>query len=154
MGGIGTLFLISGDVSSGFQSQSGVCLIHLFYGGECNVHSLRSTSGAAPADFLTASIAAGHFLTCISRGGTWLRFEQAITRTEDERATRLTYLILVLIRYKPLLAHIQAFKYFILLYLIFLPLLFVSYGIKLWWNYEILDLLSVNGYINIETMKF
>ena len=37
------LFWISGDVSSGFQSQSGFCLIH---GGECNVHFPRSTSGA------------------------------------------------------------------------------------------------------------
>ena len=32
-----SLFWISGDVSSGFQSQSGFCLI-CFCGGECNVH--------------------------------------------------------------------------------------------------------------------
>ena len=38
------LFWISGDVSSGFQSQSGLSYLH--HGGECNVHSLRSTSGA------------------------------------------------------------------------------------------------------------
>ena len=34
-------FWISGDMSSEFQSQSGFCLIRV----ECNVHSLRSTSG-------------------------------------------------------------------------------------------------------------
>ena len=36
------LFWISDDVSSRFQNQSGFCLIH-FFGGRCNVHSLRST---------------------------------------------------------------------------------------------------------------
>ena len=30
------LFWISGDVSSGFQSQSGFCLIRYFCGGKCN----------------------------------------------------------------------------------------------------------------------
>ena len=29
----------------------------------------------------------GHFPTCMCRGGTWLGFERAIARTEDERAT-------------------------------------------------------------------
>ena len=38
------LFWISGDISSGFQSQSGLPYLHC--GGERNVHSLRSTSGA------------------------------------------------------------------------------------------------------------
>ena len=38
------LFWISGDVSSGFQSQSGLPYSHC--GGERNVRSLRSTSGA------------------------------------------------------------------------------------------------------------
>ena len=47
-------FWISGDVSSVFQSQSGFCLIR-FCKGECNVHSLSSASGAAPANLLTAS---------------------------------------------------------------------------------------------------
>ena len=42
------LFWISGNVSSGFQSQS----FWLFFGGECNVHSPKSTSGATPADLL------------------------------------------------------------------------------------------------------
>ena len=56
-------------------------------GGECNVHSLRSTSGATHADLLKASSTAGHFPTCIGRCGTWLRFEWAITQTEDECAT-------------------------------------------------------------------
>ena len=55
----------------------------LFCRGECNVHSARSTSGATHADLL----AAGSTAACISRGGTWLRFEWAITRTEDKHAT-------------------------------------------------------------------
>ena len=47
------LFWISGDVSSGVQSQSGFCLIRFFCGGECNVHSPRSTSGATLANLLS-----------------------------------------------------------------------------------------------------
>ena len=42
------LFWISGDVSSGFQSQSGLPYSHC--GGKRNVHSPRSTSGATLAD--------------------------------------------------------------------------------------------------------
>ena len=39
------LFWISGDISCGFQSQSGA--LPYFHGkGECNVHFLISTSGA------------------------------------------------------------------------------------------------------------
>ena len=59
----------------------------LFCGGKCNVHSPRSTSGATHANLLVVSIAAGHLPICISRGGTWLGFEQEITRTEDKCAT-------------------------------------------------------------------
>ena len=55
-GAIGTPFLISGDVSSGFQSQSGFCLIRYFYRGECNVHSPRFTSGATLASLLAAGM--------------------------------------------------------------------------------------------------
>ena len=58
LGPLVPLFWISGDISSGFQSQSGFCLI-LPYLPFVEVHSLRS------------------------RGGTLLGFEQAITRTED-----------------------------------------------------------------------
>ena len=47
------LFWISGDVSSGVQSQSGFCLIR-FLRSECNVHSPRSTSDATHADLLAA----------------------------------------------------------------------------------------------------
>ena len=79
------LFWISGDVSCGFQSQSRFWLIH-FCRGECNAYTLRSTSGATPAGPLTASITFSHFPTCISRGGSWFRFERAISRTEDENA--------------------------------------------------------------------
>ena len=43
--------LASGDVSSGFQSQSGFCLICIC-GGKFNGHSLRYTSGATPAELL------------------------------------------------------------------------------------------------------
>ena len=54
-GALVPLFWISGDVSSGFQSQSGFCLIRYFCGGECNIHSPRFTSGATLADLLAAS---------------------------------------------------------------------------------------------------
>ena len=55
LGPLVPLFWISGDVSSGFQSQSGFCLIRYFCGGECNVHSPRFTSGATLADLLVVS---------------------------------------------------------------------------------------------------
>ena len=55
LGPLVPLFWISGDVSSGFQSQSGFCLIGYFCIGECNIHSLRFTSGATLADLLAAS---------------------------------------------------------------------------------------------------
>ena len=58
----------------------------LFCGGECNVHSPRSTSGATCADLLVVGSTASHFPTCISRCGIWLRFEWTITRSEDQRA--------------------------------------------------------------------
>ena len=54
LGPLVPLFWISGDVSSGFQSQSGFCLIRYFCGGECNVHSPRFTSGATLANLLAA----------------------------------------------------------------------------------------------------
>ena len=44
LGPLVPLFWISSDVSSGFQSQSGLPYLHC--GGEHNVHSMRSTSGA------------------------------------------------------------------------------------------------------------
>ena len=78
LGPLVPLFWISGDVSSGFQSQSGFCLIRYFCGGECNIHSPRFTSGATLAS---------HFPTCMCRGGIWLRFEHATAQTEDECAT-------------------------------------------------------------------
>ena len=87
LGPLAPLFWISGDVFSGFQSQSGFCLICIFCRGKCNVHSLRSTYGATNANLLAAGSAASHFPTCISRGGTWLGFEQAIIKTEDEHTT-------------------------------------------------------------------
>ena len=52
------LFWTSGDVSSGFQSQSRFCLIHTWQRHTSNItHSLRFTSGATPADLLAASMA-------------------------------------------------------------------------------------------------
>ena len=53
LGPLVPLFWISGDVSSGFQSQSGLPYSH--YGGERNVCSPRSTSGAKLANLLMAS---------------------------------------------------------------------------------------------------
>ena len=62
------------------------------------MHSLRSTSGATPVDLLMASIAAGHFPTCISRGGSWLVFEPITslttpTTTNDYHITSLVALV-------------------------------------------------------------
>ena len=55
---LGPLFWISGDVSSGFQSQSGFCLIRIV---EANVMYIpqRSTSGATRANLLAASLPPG-----------------------------------------------------------------------------------------------
>ena len=53
LGATGTPVWIYGDVSFGVQSQSGFCLI-CFCRGKCNVHSLRSTSGATLANLLAA----------------------------------------------------------------------------------------------------
>ena len=53
LGPLVPLFWISGDVSSGFRSQSG--LPYLYCRGEHNVHSLRSTSGGTLSDLLVAS---------------------------------------------------------------------------------------------------
>ena len=50
------LFWTSGDVSSGFQSQSGFCLIHAWWRLH-NIYSLRFTSGATPLPVYNASIA-------------------------------------------------------------------------------------------------
>ena len=52
LGPLVPLFWISGDVSSGFQSQSGLPYSHC--GGKHNVRSPRSTSGATLADLLAA----------------------------------------------------------------------------------------------------
>ena len=54
LGPLVPLFRISSDVSSGFQSQSGLPYSHCR--GERNVRSLRSTSGATLADLLVASV--------------------------------------------------------------------------------------------------
>ena len=48
------LFWISGDVSSGFQSKSGLPYSH--FRDECNVRSPRFTSGATLADLLAAGV--------------------------------------------------------------------------------------------------
>ena len=50
MGPLIPLFWTSGDVSSGFQSQSGFCLIRTWWRRTSNITcSLRFTSGATPA---------------------------------------------------------------------------------------------------------
>ena len=56
-GSLLSLFWVSGDVSSECSDLFAFC------GGECTVHSLRSTSGATPAKLLAASIA-GCFCPC------------------------------------------------------------------------------------------
>ena len=70
-----------------FKARAGSTLFAFFCRGECTVHSPRSTTGAICTNLLVAGSVAGHFPTCISRGGIWLGFERAITSTEDERAT-------------------------------------------------------------------
>ena len=92
-----------GDVSSGFQTHSGFCLICMLQASVMYIHSLRSTSGATPANLLAASIAASHFPTCISRGGTWLRFEWAITCTEDKHGTIVPVTRLILWLFKSII---------------------------------------------------
>ena len=53
------LFWTSGDVSSGFQSQSGFCLIQAWQRHTCYVtHSLSFISGATPVNLLAASMGA------------------------------------------------------------------------------------------------
>ena len=53
------MFRTSGDISSGFQSQSGLCLIPAYWRHTCYItRSLRFTSGVTPADLLAASMAA------------------------------------------------------------------------------------------------
>ena len=54
LGPLVPLFWISSNVSSGFQSQSGLPYSHC--GGKCNVCSLRSTSGATHANLLATSL--------------------------------------------------------------------------------------------------
>ena len=57
----------------------------LFCGGECNVHSLRSTSRATLADLLAAGVQPVTSLHACAEVG--LGFEWAITSTEDVCAT-------------------------------------------------------------------
>ena len=87
LGPLVPLFWISVDISSGFQSQRGFCLIYFFARGKCNAHFLRSTSGDTHANLLMAGNIASYFPTYISRGGTWLGFKRAITQTHDECVT-------------------------------------------------------------------
>ena len=54
LGPLVPLLLISSNVSSGFQSQSGLPYSHC--GGKHNECSLRSTSGATHANLLAASL--------------------------------------------------------------------------------------------------
>ena len=63
----------------------GSALFVFFCRGKCNVHSQRSTSGACQP--LGGQHIAGHFPTCMCRGGTWLGFKQAITQTKYKCTT-------------------------------------------------------------------
>ena len=53
------MFWISGDISSGFQSQNGLHYLH--HRGNCNVCSLRSTSCATPTDIFDNQLAINSF---------------------------------------------------------------------------------------------
>ena len=72
----------------GFKARVGSALFVFFF-AEVNVMYIPqdSTSGATCANLLVAGSTAGHFPTYISRGGTWLGFEQAITQREEECTT-------------------------------------------------------------------
>ena len=63
-GGTVPLFWISGDVFSGFQSQS-VFLPYSHCEGECHVRSLRYTYAAISANLLTVSIVGQQFKTTV-----------------------------------------------------------------------------------------
>ena len=65
MGPLIPLFWTSGDVSSGFQSQSGQPYSHLAEAYVRRMHPLRFTSGVTPDDLLVASMAADRFPTCM-----------------------------------------------------------------------------------------
>ena len=57
LGPLVPLFWISGDVSSGFQSQSAFWVICFFFcRGKCNIDSLRSISGATHFNLLGAGM--------------------------------------------------------------------------------------------------
>ena len=78
MGPLIPLFATSGDISSGFQIQSGqpyshlveAYMMHVHGGGIHDACSLRFTSGATPADLLMASMVASCCSPhgCSSRG--------------------------------------------------------------------------------------
>ena len=80
-GATDTLFWISGDVSSGFQSQSGLPYLHCR--GKHNVHSLRSTSGATCCQPLDSKHcgALTRFISCPKILLAPVRLEPAIKRS-------------------------------------------------------------------------
>ena len=108
------MFWISGDVSSGFQSQSGFCLIRYFCGGECNVHSPRFTSGATLANLLAAGaqpVTSPHACAEVGLGSdsnvqskvlSVLNFKNILKFIEADKASKRTSVRLVGILYLPL----------------------------------------------------
>ena len=81
LGATGTRFGFLVTSPLGFKARVGSALF-AFCVGECEIHLWCYTCRP-----LGSRCASGHFPTCISRGGTWLGFEWAITWTGDERAT-------------------------------------------------------------------
>ena len=83
------LFCTSGDISSGFQSQSGQRLFQLGR-GICVTWFMRFTSGATPADLLVASMAAEPFSStwhfyCLQRSCGKVMFSQVCVKNSVYR---------------------------------------------------------------------
>ena len=78
-------FLVTSPL--GFKARVGSALFAIF--AEANVMYIPQDSPLVLplADLLAAGAQPVTSPTCMCRGGTWLRFERATARTEDERAT-------------------------------------------------------------------
>ena len=70
------LFWISGDISSGFQTQNGFCLI-FFCGDKCNIHSLEIHLCATLANILTTSTAANCLPSCVFQHMMWCSLNES-----------------------------------------------------------------------------
>ena len=90
MGPLIPLFWTSGDVSYGFQSQNGFCLICTWQRHMSNITcSLRLTSGATPADLLVASMAAEPISSTYLRRHLWESNRRPLAPLANAQPTEL-----------------------------------------------------------------